>query len=128
MLPVRGANPVNSTCVLVATPDYPVAAGQTVQLQCSAEPLSPNASPSYVWQRLENDTWVAVSNGSDVTLAEPNQSGLYSCFDTRSRESVSQNHTVFIVAIPPTGWLCERLNSSCEQLELLDLIPSCSPD
>ncbi|XP_071354809.1 uncharacterized protein [Trachinotus anak] len=87
----------------VATPDYPVAAGQTVNLHCSAFTM-----PKYVnwsWQHLENLTWQHVGSGRDLTLTQPKQSGLYRCCaKTWFLQHVSRNLTVYIIAMQPTGF------------------------
>ncbi|XP_028995531.1 uncharacterized protein LOC114848854 isoform X2 [Betta splendens] len=92
--------PVSPSCVLVATPDYPVAAGQTVHLRCSSEPPS-SSSSSFIWQRLQNQTWASVGYGAALTLTAAEQSGLYRC--CAGNRTQSQNHTVFIVAAPPAA-------------------------
>lgn len=84
---------------LVATPDYPVAAGQEVHLHCSAFNMP---IVTWSWQHLENQTWLEVGIGTDLTLTKPEQSGLYHCSaETKSlQKSVSPNHTVYIVSMP----------------------------
>ncbi|XP_070699006.1 uncharacterized protein [Pempheris klunzingeri] len=88
---------------LVATPDYPVAAGQSVNLHCSSAFTMPE-HVSWSWQHLENQTWKEVGTGRDLTLTEPEQSGLYRCF-AKSQLSMgreSRNHTVYIISMPTT--------------------------
>lgn len=86
-----------SSLQLVASPDYPVAAGQPVHLHCSASSVP--KSVIWSWQHLENQTWLDVGNGKDLTLSQPEQSGLYRCGARRlhSTLKVSRNHTVFII-------------------------------
>eukprot|EP00064_Thunnus_orientalis_P003379 superscaffoldBa00000273_g3388 len=87
---------------LVATPDYPVAEGQRVTMHCSAFTMP--ASVSWSWQRLENQTWQQVATGRDLTLTEPEQSGLYRCHaESRlSQTSMSPTHNVYIISIRAT--------------------------
>ncbi|XP_071354808.1 uncharacterized protein [Trachinotus anak] len=103
----------------VATPDYPVAAGQTVNLHCSAFTM-----PKYVnwsWQHLENLTWQHVGSGRDLTLTQPKQSGLYRCCaKTWFLQHVSRNLTVYIIAMQPT--VGENLGIAAIVLSLLALI------
>ncbi|XP_039992270.1 uncharacterized protein LOC120794937 [Xiphias gladius] len=104
---------------VVATPDYPVAAGQTVNLHCSAFDV-----PNFVnwsWQHLQNMTWQEVSGSRDLTLTEPKQSGLYRCrAESRSSQRVSHNLTVYIIAMQPT--VGENLGTAAFALSLLALI------
>ncbi|KAK5602682.1 hypothetical protein CRENBAI_004811 [Crenichthys baileyi] len=91
---------------LVATPDYPVAAGQSVELSCNS--ANPSPVPITWWRyRLQIETWENVSVGKVLILTQPQESGKYRC-QTRNASTVSivsQNHTVFIVSIPTTGRL-----------------------
>ncbi|XP_026195758.1 uncharacterized protein LOC113148310 [Anabas testudineus] len=105
---------------LVAIPDYPVAEGQTVNLHCRAIKMS--ASLSWSWQRLENQTWSVVSNGSVLTLTKPQESGVYSCFAKNqfSQRTVSVNHTVVIISMLPTVW--DNLGIAAFVFSLLALI------
>nr|XP_046269638.1 uncharacterized protein LOC124072336 [Scatophagus argus] len=104
---------------LVATPDYPVAAGQKVNLHCST--LDASDDLIWSWQRLENQTWKKVGSGRDVTLTEPEQSGLYSCCaEFQSSRIMSSNHTVYIVAIHAT--VGEKLGTAAFILSILALI------
>nr|XP_020446627.1 uncharacterized protein LOC109955126 [Monopterus albus] len=102
---------------LVATPNYPVAAGQTVKLHCSAVPMW-----DISWQHLENQTWQNVSADLDLTLTEPQQSGLYRCCAKNrvQQRRISPNHTVYIVAMQPT--VGENLGITAFVLSLLALI------
>ena len=88
---------------VTAMPDYPVAAGQTVNLHCTTF-----AVPNFInwsWQHLENLTWQVVGSGRDLALTDPKQSGLYRCrAETRLSQRVSRNLTVFIIGVQPTGW------------------------
>lgn len=90
---------------LVATPDYPVAAGQSVVLRCSSsiKPLS----ITFSWHHLQNRTWKNVSVGSELILTKPQQSGLYRCQDCIL---YSQNHTVYIISVNATGWFGSYYN------------------
>lgn len=91
---------------LEAVPDYPVAAGQRVDLHCS----SPNATASvtWSWQRLQNENWTAVASGQSLTLTEPQQSGRYRCLARLgwSQERESTQHAVLIVSVPAPGRCC----------------------
>lgn len=91
-----------SSVELLATPDYPVAAGQRVSLHCSAS-YSP-ASTVWIWERHENQTWQEVGSGTDLILTEPEQSGEYRCRAMRSIFVTSNSHTVYIVSMHATGW------------------------
>nr|XP_040055978.1 uncharacterized protein LOC120833161 isoform X2 [Gasterosteus aculeatus aculeatus] len=86
---------------LVAIPDYPVAAGRRVNLQCRAFTVQDSVGLS--WQRLRNQTWLPAGVGGHLTLTEPEQSGLYRCL-TAAESRFSQNHTVYIVATHTTGF------------------------
>ncbi|XP_042244523.1 uncharacterized protein LOC121880950 [Thunnus maccoyii] len=105
---------------LVATPDYPVAEGQRVTMHCSAFTMP--ASVSWSWQRLENQTWQQVATGRDLTLTEPEQSGLYRCHaESRlSQTSMSPTHNVYIISIRAT--VGEKLGIAAFILSLLALI------
>ncbi|XP_061599740.1 uncharacterized protein LOC133462489 [Cololabis saira] len=105
---------------LVATPDNPVAAGQTVRLHCSASPMS--AFATWSWQRLQNQTWKEVAVGRELILTEPQQSGVYRCHAESgfSQGSVSQNHTVLIVSMKAT--VAEKLGIAAFVLSLVVLI------
>ncbi|KAM4540196.1 uncharacterized protein V3H82_022220 [Fundulus diaphanus] len=102
---------------LVATPDYPVAAGQQVQLRCITEPLS----QTITWSRynLQNESWENVGSGADLVLTEPNESGQYRCETRNVLKSVSQYHTVYIVYMPTMG---ERLGKAAFALSVLNMI------
>ncbi|XP_027130311.1 uncharacterized protein LOC113744544 isoform X1 [Larimichthys crocea] len=89
-----------SSVELLATPDYPVAAGQRVSLHCSAS-YSP-ASTVWIWERHENQTWQEVGSGTDLILTEPEQSGEYRCRAMRSIFVMSDSHTVYIVSMHAT--------------------------
>ncbi|XP_060918860.1 uncharacterized protein LOC132993185 [Labrus mixtus] len=109
-----------STLQLVAIPDYPVSAGQTVHLHCSV--LSEPASVNWTWQHLENQIWQEVGSGRDLTLSKPWQSGLYHC---RARTETqpwreSLNHTVYIISRNLT--VGENLGIAAFALTLLTLI------
>ncbi|XP_031166062.1 uncharacterized protein LOC116057642 [Sander lucioperca] len=93
---------------LVATPDYPVAAGQKVDLHCTAFTIP--VSIKWSLQRLKNQTWQDVGTDRDMmTLTKPEQSGLYRCRSetSSSQESVvSANHTVYIISVNATVGEC----------------------
>ncbi|KAA8582087.1 hypothetical protein FQN60_008827, partial [Etheostoma spectabile] len=77
---------------LVATPDYPVAAGQKVDLHCRAFTIP--VSFMWSWQRMENQTWQDVGTDRDMmTLTKPEQSGLYRC---RGKSNFTQMSMVFL--------------------------------
>ncbi|XP_015234697.1 PREDICTED: uncharacterized protein LOC107087563 [Cyprinodon variegatus] len=100
---------------LEAIPDYPVAAGQTVQLSCK------NISSKIItWSRfhLQNQSWENVGSGMVLTLTEPKQSGKYRCetHNVFNVKSMSQNHTVYIVSIPTIG---ENLGKAAFALSVL---------
>ncbi|XP_054469930.1 uncharacterized protein LOC129103466 [Anoplopoma fimbria] len=100
---------------LVAIPDYPVAAGQRVNLHCNAFTMPDSVKLS--WHRLENQTWQEVANGGDLTLTKPEQSGLYCC---RAENQLSQNHTVYIISMHTT--VGEYLGIAAFVISLLALI------
>ncbi|XP_023133228.2 uncharacterized protein LOC111573346 [Amphiprion ocellaris] len=87
---------------VVAVPDYPVAAGQSVSLSCSTGNMS--AHVTWFWQHLQHQTWKVVGNGSDLMLTEPQQSGQYRCLaeNQLSQRIWSPNHTVYIISIQAT--------------------------
>ncbi|XP_008305084.1 uncharacterized protein LOC103376482 [Stegastes partitus] len=106
-----------SSVQVVAEPDYPVAAGQTVTLRCTTvNMLGPT---TLFWQHLTNQTWKVVGNGSELTLTEPQQSGQYRCFAERelSWKIWSQNQRVYIVSIQAT--VGENLGKASFALSLL---------
>ncbi|XP_028251763.1 uncharacterized protein LOC114427747 [Parambassis ranga] len=82
---------------LVANPDYPVAAGQKIILQCSALTILENVT--WFWQRQQNHTWADVGTGMELSLTEPKQSGEYRCGAKRqsAEPSLSPSHTVYII-------------------------------
>ncbi|KAK2825937.1 hypothetical protein Q5P01_020151 [Channa striata] len=84
---------------LVATPDYPVAEGQEVVLRCSS--VSIPSLGTFSWECLKNQTWILLSNGTELRLTKPEETGVYRCC-AKSLQLVSQNHTVYIVAMLPT--------------------------
>ncbi|KAM9341534.1 uncharacterized protein ABDE67_015186 [Symphorus nematophorus] len=105
---------------LVATPDYPVAAGQKVHLHCFASTI-----PNYVnwtWQQLDlNQTWKVVHSGMNLTLTKPEQSGTYRCHAmARLSESVSATHMVYIISMHAT--VGEKLGIAAFVLSFLALI------
>ncbi|XP_077395347.1 uncharacterized protein LOC144031796 [Festucalex cinctus] len=103
---------------LTATPDYPVAAGQKVSLHCSA-PNQTAAYDNWYWQRQEKETWERAGEGANLTLSEPQQSGLYRCLAERGlSKRVSPNHAVFIISFHAT----EYVGITALALSLLALI------
>ncbi|XP_075964779.1 uncharacterized protein LOC142968684 isoform X2 [Anarhichas minor] len=100
---------------LVAIPDYPVAAGQRVNLLCNAFNMKVSVKS---WEHLENQTWRVVGNGGELTLTKPEQSGLYRC---RAESQFSQNHTVFIISMHTTA-VSENLGIAALFFSLLALI------
>lgn len=86
---------------LVATPNYPVAAGQRVDLQCIT--FTTPYSNTWSWQRQENEMWIEVDGKGSLTLTKPEQSGLYRCQD-KGQNTSSPTHSVIIVAMPISGW------------------------
>ncbi|XP_034714885.1 uncharacterized protein LOC117936165 [Etheostoma cragini] len=106
---------------LVATPDYPVAAGQKVDLHCRAFTIP--VSVMWSWQRMENQIWQDVGTDRDMmTLTKPEQSGLYRCrgkSNFTQRSVVSSNHTVYIISV--TATVGEQLGIAAFVLSLLAL-------
>ncbi|XP_030299012.1 uncharacterized protein LOC115597322 [Sparus aurata] len=107
---------------LTATPDYPVAEGQKVILSCSALTMPDNVV--WTWVRLGNLNWTEVQKGSssELTLTEPQQSGLYQCHaeSPLSQTSQSRDHAVYIVSMHAT--VGENLGIAAFVLSLLALI------
>lgn len=62
----------------------------------------------WTWVRLGNLNWTEVQKGSssELTLTEPQQSGLYQCHaeSPLSQTSQSRDHAVYIVSMHATGW------------------------
>ncbi|XP_076013783.1 uncharacterized protein LOC143006287 [Genypterus blacodes] len=105
LLVLRANKEKLSALQLVATPSYSVVAGQTVKMRCLASTMP--ADVSWSWHRLgSNDTWTVVGRGTDLTLTKPEESGMYRCRARSERhigqESVSSNHTVYIIPLPTT--------------------------
>lgn len=102
---------------VVAVPDYPVAAGQSVRLHCSTGNMSVHAI--WFWQHLQSQTWKVVGNSSELTLTKPQQSGQYRCLAENwfSQKIWSPNHTVFIISIQAT--VGENLGKAGFTLSLL---------
>ncbi|KAG7510668.1 hypothetical protein JOB18_027989 [Solea senegalensis] len=97
----------------MAIPDYPVAAGQPVTLFCSD-------FSAVIWQHLEHATWQDVSHRGNLTLTQPEQSGLYRCRAEAPSRPVSRNFTVYIVDVQPTS--SDILGIAAFVLSLLALI------
>ncbi|XP_041827448.1 uncharacterized protein LOC121630945 [Melanotaenia boesemani] len=87
---------------VVATPDYPVAAGQRVHLLCSTPNVT--AFVAWFWKHKENQTWSNVGSDRELLLTEPEQSGVYRCYakNRLSQISESPDHTVYIVSVQAT--------------------------
>ncbi|TNN60994.1 hypothetical protein EYF80_028772 [Liparis tanakae] len=100
---------------LEAVPDHPVAEGQRVTLLCRASPMP--ASAQWSWQRLQNHTWHVMQDGGDLTLSQPEQSGLYRC---RAEGRSSQSHAVYITSMQTT--VSEYLGIAAFVLSLLALV------
>lgn len=96
--PHPSSSPETLSLQLEAIPDYPVAEGQRVNLHCKASTMP--GSAQWSWQRLRNHTWHEMKTGGDLTLTEPEQSGLYRC---RAERQFSQNHAVYITSMQTTG-------------------------
>lgn len=96
---------------LKAVPDYPVAAGQRVNLHCKS--FNTTSSVTWSWQRLQNESWTAVASGQDLTLTKPEQSGRYRCLARwgLSQQRESTQHAVVIVSMPARGQYCSVLKS-----------------
>ncbi|XP_007561235.1 uncharacterized protein LOC103144275 [Poecilia formosa] len=103
---------------LVATPDYPVAAGLTVELRCQTI-IPPQ---NIIWSRyhLQNQSWENVGLGQVLLLTEPKQTGMYRCeIRIGNVERVSQIHAVYIVSISTAG---ENLGKAAFAFTILILI------
>ncbi|CAK6971496.1 uncharacterized protein LOC118337591 [Scomber scombrus] len=108
-----------SALQLIAEPDYPVAAGQSVHLHCMASTMP--RVVSWSWQRRENQTWQKVGSGRDLTLTEPDQSGQYRCYAmSNSFQRVSPEHTVYIISTHAT--VGEKLGIAAFVISLLSFI------
>lgn len=89
---------------LVATPDYPVAAGQKVELHCRILPVPHHNIWS--WQRWQNQTWKDVGESDmNLTLTKPEESGRYCCY-SKASDRRSPEHAVYIVAMKTKGSAC----------------------
>ncbi|XP_026163201.1 uncharacterized protein LOC113130633 [Mastacembelus armatus] len=121
----RSTSPVTTkeNLKVVAIPDHPVAAGETVTLYCTAVTVPAFSTwPLVTWQRLENQTWQNVSTNRNLTLTEPEQSGPYRCWaqDQFFQKGISPSHTVRIFAMLPT--VVESFGITAFVLSLLALI------
>ncbi|KAM8736583.1 uncharacterized protein AB9X84_021956 [Acanthopagrus schlegelii] len=107
---------------LTATPDYPVAAGQKVILSCSVFTMPDNVV--WTWRRSENMNWTEVQKGSssELTLTEPQQSGIYQCCPESPliQDSKCPQHKVYIVSMHAT--VGENLGIAAFVLSFLALI------
>ncbi|XP_044023070.1 uncharacterized protein LOC122861989 isoform X2 [Siniperca chuatsi] len=104
---------------LEATPGYPVAAGQSVHLHCSAFTMPD--SVTWSWQHRKNETWREVGSGRTLILTEPKQSGHYRCCaKSQFQQSVSPIHAVYIISMGAT--VGENLGIAAFVLSLLALI------
>lgn len=88
---------------VIATPNYPVAAGQKVSLYCSGSIIS--GTGTWSWERLRNQTWENKGNSRELILTKPEQSGEYRCCISVVN-CANQTHTVYIISTQTTGCLC----------------------
>lgn len=87
---------------IVARPDYPVAAGEEIHLNCSAPPIL--MPVNWSWLHLQDKRWKSVGFEKELTLTKPEDSGVYYCQATHlSKMSQSQNYTIYIVSVQATG-------------------------
>ncbi|CAI5696276.1 unnamed protein product [Oreochromis niloticus] len=85
---------------VVATPDYPVAAGQKVSLYCSSSIIS--GTGTWSWERLRNQSWEKQGgNSRELILTKPEQSGEYRCCSSVVN-CANQTHTVYIISTQTT--------------------------
>ncbi|XP_049451620.1 uncharacterized protein LOC125900575 [Epinephelus fuscoguttatus] len=106
---------------VVATPDYPVAAGQRVELYCSAYAMPDTVM--WIWKHLQNKTWQEVGYSRDLTLTKPEQSGLYRCCaksQLTQKNVTSPDHQVYIISMQATA--AENLGVAAFFFSLLALI------
>ncbi|XP_024661966.2 uncharacterized protein LOC101468436 [Maylandia zebra] len=102
---------------VVATPDYPVAAGQKVSLYCSSSIIS--VTGTWSWVRLRNQTWEKEGNSRELILTKPEQSGEYRCCSSVVN-CANQTHTVYIISTQTT--VGENLGITAFVFSLLILI------
>ncbi|XP_039898480.1 uncharacterized protein LOC120740292 [Simochromis diagramma] len=102
---------------VVATPDYPVAAGQKVSLYCSSSIIS--VTGTWSWERLRNQTWEKEGNSRELILTKPEQSGEYRCCSSVVN-CANQTHTVYIISTQTT--VGENLGITAFVFSLLILI------
>lgn len=102
---------------VVATPDYPVAAGQKVSLYCSSSIIS--GTGTWSWERLRNQTWEKEGNSRELILTKPEQSGEYRCCSSVVN-CANQTHTVYIISTQTT--VGENLGITAFVFSLLILI------
>ncbi|CAN9502500.1 unnamed protein product [Ophioblennius macclurei] len=111
-----------SSVQLSGTPQYPVAAGQRVSLNCSV-PLGPKTIYwSWSHQRFNNIWHTLDVNVSELILTEPEQSGEYRCI-ARSPGGQRRNsitHRVLIISIQTTAW--EKLGVAAFVISIAILI------
>ncbi|XP_005925697.1 uncharacterized protein LOC102296987 [Haplochromis burtoni] len=102
---------------VVATPDYPVAAGQKVSLYCSSSIIS--VTGTWSWVRLRNQTWEKEGNSRELILTKPEQSGEYRCCSSVVN-CANQTYTVYIISTQTT--VGENLGITAFVFSLLILI------
>ncbi|XP_017269069.1 uncharacterized protein LOC108234398 [Kryptolebias marmoratus] len=104
---------------IVATPDYPVAAGQDVHLNCNSSSIS--MPVTWSWQHLQDNSWKVVSNGKELTLTKPEESGMYRCqvVSRLNQIRTSQARIIYIVSFKAT--VGENLGKAAFALSILSL-------
>lgn len=102
---------------VVATPDYPVAAGQKVSLYCSSSIIS--VTGTWSWVRLRNQTWEKEGNSRELILTKPEQSGEYRCCSSVVN-CANQTHTVYIISTQTTGWLCVCSHPKLTKIRMIE--------
>ncbi|XP_077476340.1 uncharacterized protein LOC144089405 [Stigmatopora argus] len=91
---------ISSVPHLEVTPDNPVTTGQNVILNCTLPSWLDNCT-SYL-ERKEEEIWNVVIEGTNLTLSEPQQSGIYRCLAQMNQYRwYSRSHAVYIVCINP---------------------------
>lgn len=102
---------------VVATPDYPVAAGQKVSLYCSSSIIS--GTGTWSWERLRNQSWEKQGNSRELILTKPEQSGEYRCCSSVVN-CANQTHTVYIISTQTTGWWCVCSHSKVTKIGMIE--------